>query len=432
MTILPSSRNCRAAALIAAATLLLPAAPAEADLIRLNNGGEIRGSVRNRTDLAGRTEVTIVTLTGASIVVSRNDIEFVTPRSLELEIYENRVRKLPDTVEAHWELAEWCRDNRLTRQRHEQLEAVLALDPDHEAAHRALRHTFHNGEWLSQEELMRSRGYIRHKNRWVTQQELDLIEKSAAEREAEQKWYARVRLWAGWLTGRHPERREEAVANLSALTDPDAVPALQQFLAQHENPDVRLLCVRILTRLPGLKPLRPLVERSLDDDEATIRSEAIAGVTPQRREDAVELYLAALTHDLNIIVRRAALALRTLGSDAEVDELIDALVTEHRYKVTVRIQDQSYAVGSDGSIGMAQGTMLPPEVEGALRTGQLPYGAVVVPPRSAVRTKTVTVKRAEKNPEVRETLKQLTDQDFGYDQRTWHLWWAAQQSDATP
>jgi hypothetical protein len=416
----------------AIALVAMLATQARADLIRLNNGGEIRGSVQHKTDLAGRTEVSIVTLTGARIVVSRSDIEFVTPRSIELEIYESRVRTLPDTIEAHWELAEWCRQNKLTRQRTEQLEAVLALDPDHEAAHKALRHTFHNGEWLSQEELMRSRGYIRHKNRWVTQQELDLIEKSAAEREAEQKWYGKIRLWAGWLTGRHPERRQEAIANLTALSDSDAVPAMQQFLAQHENPDVRLLCVRVLARLPGLKPLRPLVERSLDDEESTIRSEAIAGLSPDQHEGAIELYLSALTHDLNVVVRRAALALRSIGTQAEVDELIDALVTEHRYKVTVKIQDQSYAVGSDGSIGMAQGTMLPPEVEGALRTGQLPYGAVVIPPRSAVRTKTITVKRAEQNPEVRETLKQLTGQDFGYDQRTWHLWWAAQQTGATP
>jgi hypothetical protein len=166
--------------LFAIALVAMLATQARADLIRLNNGGEIRGAVQNKTDLAGRTEVSIVTLTGARIVVSRSDIEFVTPRSIELEIYESRVRTLPDTIEAHWELAEWCRQNKLTRQRTEQLEAILALDPDHEAAHKALRHTFHNGEWLSQEELMRSRGYIRHKNRWVTQQELDLIEKSAA------------------------------------------------------------------------------------------------------------------------------------------------------------------------------------------------------------------------------------------------------------
>jgi hypothetical protein len=421
-----------AASIALAAMLVSSAGQGKADLIRLDNGGEIRGLVEHKTDLAGRTEVNIVTLTGARIVVSRSDIEFVSPRSLELEIYESRVRTLPDTLEAHWELAEWSRQNKLTRQRNEQLEAVLALDPDHEAAHKALRHTFHNGEWLSQEELMRSRGYIRHKNRWVTQQELDLIEKSAAEREAEQKWYGKVRLWSGWLTGRHPERRQEAVANLTALTDPDVVPALQQFLAQHDNADLRLLCVRVLARLPGLKPLRPLVERSLDDEEATIRNEAIAGLTPDRHEGAIELYLSALSHDLNAVVRRAGLALRSIGTQAEVDELIDALVTEHRYKVTVRIQDQSYAVGSDGSIGMARGTTLPLEVEGALRTGQLPYGAVVVPPRSAVRTKTVTVKRAEHNPEVRETLKQLTGQDFGYNQRSWHLWWAAQQSGATP
>lgn len=194
-----------------------------------------------------------------------------------------------------------------------------------------------------------------------------------------------------------------------------------------------MLYVRILCQLPGLKPLRPLVERSLVDPETTIRNESIAGLNTEYQDEAVDLYTSALTNDLNVVVRRAALALRSIGTEEIVDELIEALITQHQYKVTVRVQDQSYAVGSDGSIGMSQGgTSLPPNVEGALRTGQLPYGAVVIPPRGATRTKTVTVKRDERNPEVRETLKVLTDQDFGYDKRTWHLWWAAKQSGAAP
>lgn len=404
---------------------------ASADLIRLKNGGEVRGTVIRKSD-GFRSEVSITTLTGARIVVDRVDIEFVTPRSINLELYESKVRRLPDTVEAHWELAEWCREKKLSRQREEQLEAILALDPDHEGAHRALRHQFHDGEWLTHEELMQSRGYIRYQRRWVTQQELDLIQKTEAEREAEQQWYGRIRLWLGWITGRHADRRQEGLANLTSLSDPDAVPALRQFLAEHEDAHVRMLFVQILSRLPGLKPLRPLVERSLEDPESRIRTEAIAGLDPRFQDEAIEFYVSALTNDLNTVVRRAALALRSIGTEEVVDELIEALVTEHRYKVTVRIQDQSYAVGSDGSIGMARGTALPPGIEGALRTGQLPYGAVVVPPRRATRTKTVTVKRSERNPEVRETLKTLTGQDFGYDERTWTLWWTAQKSGSTP
>jgi len=412
--------------------VVLLCSPAAADLVRLKNGGEIRGTVPRKADLAGAAEITIVTLTGASVVVRRDDIEFVTPRSIKLELYEDRLRDLPDTVEAHWELAEWCRSKKLSRQRTVHLEAILLLDSEHEAAHQALGHRLHNGEWLSHEELMRSRGYVRHKRRWVTQQELDLIQKTEAERAAEQKWYGKVRLWLGWLTGRDADRKREGFRNLTSLEDADAVTALRHFLGEHRDADVRRLFVRILGQIPGPKPIRALVERSLEDESATIRSEAISQLNPEYQDLAIEFYVGALQNDLNPVVRRAALALRTVGTQAEIDELIDALVTQHQYKVTVRIQDQSYAVGSDGSIGMARGTSLPPSVEGALRAGQLPYGAVVVPPRSATRTKTVTVKRDERNPEVRGTLKELTGEDFGYDERTWRLWWAAQKSGAAP
>lgn len=418
--------------LLALVVSLVGTSSSSADLVRLKNGGEIRGTLLHKTELAGASEITIVTLTGASVVLRRDAIEFVTPRSVNLEVYEDKLRDLPDTIDAHWDLAEWCKSARLSRQRTEQLEAILLLDPQHDAAHKALGHRVHDGEWLSHEELMRSRGYVRHGRRWVTQQELDLIVVSEEERAAEQKWYGKVRLWLGWLMGHDADRKRQGFANLTSLDDPNAVTALRHFLGDHGNPDVRQLFVRILGQLPGPKPIRPLVERSLQDENAAIRSDAVSQLNLEFQDLAIEFYLGALQNDLNTVVRRAGLALRTVGTQNEVDELIDALVTQHQYKVTVQIQDQSYAVGSDGSIGMARGTSLPPSVEGALRTGQLPYGAVVVPPRGATRTKTVTIKRDERNPEVRGTLKELTGQDFGYDERTWRLWWAAQQSGGIP
>jgi hypothetical protein len=402
--------------------------PVHADLVRLNNGGEIRGSFVDPPSRRLSSEVSIVTLTGASVVISRDELEFATPRSIKHELYESKSRDLPDTVDAHWELAEWCREQRLTRQRDEQLEAILRIDSDHVEAHKALRHTFQNGRWMTHDQLMTSRGYIRHNRKWVTQQELDFLQKTESERQAELAWYSRVRLWLGWATERQDKRKLDGITKLRGITDPDAIPALRQFLGDHQNRAVRLMFVRILVQLPGSKPLRPLVERSLEDSDATVRTEAVAGIKQVDYQDAAEIYVQALKHDLVVVVRRAALALRTVGTKAVVDELIDALITQHQCRVTVAIQDPSYALGSDGSIGFSNNPTLPPDVEVALRTGQLPYGAVVVPPKRATRAKTITCQREERNPEVRATLRELTGQDFGYNERSWHLWWAAQQS----
>ena len=402
--------------------------PVQADLVRLNNGGEIRGTFVGPPSRRQSSEVSIVTLTGASVVVSRDDLEFATPRSIGLELYESKVRDLPDTVDAHWELAQWCREQKLSRQRTEQLEAVLRVDPDHIEAHKALRHTFQNGRWMTRDQLMTSQGYVRHNRRWVTQQELDFLQKTEAERQAELAWYSRVRLWLGWATERKDKRKRDGITKLRGISDPDAIPALRQFLGEHQNGAVRLMFVRILVQLPGSKPLRPLVERSLEDGDATIRTEAVAGLKPVDYPDAARIYVEALKHDLVVVVRRAALALRTVGTEAVVEDLIDALVTQHQCRVTVAVQDPSYALGSDGSIGYSNNRTLPLNVEAALRTGQLPYGAVVEPSRRATRTKTVTCQTEEMNLEVRATLRELTGQDFGYNERSWHLWWAAQKS----
>ncbi|MCA9111068.1 MAG: hypothetical protein KDA52_14040 [Planctomycetaceae bacterium] len=63
-----------------------------------------------------------------------------------------------------------------------------------------------------------------------------------------------------------------------------------------------------------------------------------------------------------------------------------------------------------------------------MRTGQLPYGAVVIPPPGGTVTKSTTVTRTERNVEVLEALKTLSGENFGFDERTWQLWWAAHEN----
>ncbi len=409
------------------AAVLSTTSTARPDLIRLKNGGEIRGKVEGKEVSSRVPEVTIETWTGTRITLRSESIEFVTPRSMAHEEYETRSRSITHTVDAHWELAEWCRTERLMSQRAEQLEQLLELDPEHEAAHRGLGHTIREGQWMTRDELMTSRGYIKHKGRYVTQQELDLIEKSDQERKAEQAWFPKVRLWFNWAGGTDPDRRNDGLRQLAGIDDPDAVPALESQLAQHEDATVRMAFVKILKSMAGPKPVRPLVERSLADPDDGIRYAAVEAIQADQHPRAAQFYAGALQDELNITVCRAAEALGRIGTSAEIDDLIAALVTTHQYRVQVRDPGVTMVSGAGGT-GMSGGT-LPSDVEAGLLTGQYPYGAIHVTPPIMNRTRTVKVKRDEQNLQVWRALKKLTGQDFGYDERSWSLWWSAYQND---
>lgn len=421
-------------ALIAVALLNLTfSVRVDGDVVRLKSGGEIRGEVVPAGPGRDAASVTIETLSGTRITIARDDVEDIQQRTLLVEEYESRARRVHDTVEARWELAEWCRVNRLTAQRQEQLELLVELEPDHADARRILGHERHNGRWLTREEWMHERGYVRHEGAWVTRQELDLILKSDAERAAETEWYPQVRLWFTWASGRNEQRRLEGMSNLEGITDPDAVPALVNFLGDHQNDSVRLMCVRVLGRMDGPKPVAPLIHRALYDDDEDVRDQARAGVQSPQFELALNYYVPELQNDSNPIVRRAAEAIREIGDVNTVPYLIDALVTEHKWKIQVPSNTAvSFGSTPTGQLGMTNSNslsgQLPAEVEFLTRTGQLPYGAIVIPPPGTRRTRTVTIKGDVRNSEVLEALQAITGQNFGYSKGDWQEWWATRLS----
>lgn len=410
---------------IAVPVVVLTTAWASADVVLLKNGGQLRGRLQSAADAP---VVVIETLLGGTVSVDQSSIENIEKRSLLIEEYESRAREVADTIEARWALAEWCKSNRLRNQREEQLLLLLDLDPDHTDARRILGHVLHLGEWVTRDEWMTARGYVKHDGRYVTQQERDLLLKSEGERAAETAWYPKIRLWFKKMTGRHGGRAAEGRARFAALDDPDAVPALVNFLGDHRDPQVRMMCVQLLGQLEGPKPVEPLVKKSLTDAKKDIRTAARRAISPSQRPLALQHYVPELKSDSNTTVQRAAIAIREIGDMSVVPYLIPALVTSHRWKVQVPAATEiSIGTTADGQIGFGQSSLLPPEVEALARTGQLPYGAIVVPftPQARV-TRTRTIRADVKNIEVLKALKEITGEDFGYNKRNWESWWQTQ------
>lgn len=412
-----------------AGAVFLSAAAARADLVRLKNGGEVRGQLAAGFR-SGDELVTIETLSGGTVVVAREQAEFVTRRSLTVEHYESRARQAADTVAAQWELAEWCRENGLKSQREIHLRRVVELDPTHQKAHYGLGHSFRDGKWIDPDAEMEERGYVRYKGRWITPQELALIERNEDELAAEREWFRKVKLWHNWIASGHPDRTRQGMMELQQLTDPHAATALSRYFADEPSKPLRALYVATLSHMEGDQTTTALVRQSLFDVDDEIRYAALNGIPRAQYDAAMALYVRELRNELNPIVLRAGAALQRVGNDRAVPALIDALVTTHHYRVTVPDTSGSVSFNTAGGFGNS-GTSLPANVEMALRTGQIPGVVVTDPLRNLTqKTKVVTVERLHQNPTVLIALQQITSQDYGYDERVWRLWHNAHKAGA--
>lgn len=414
---------------------VLFAGPLRGDVVVLKSGGEIRGEIVADPKASAKSDlVTIRTLTGATVSIAKDDVESITRRRLAVEEYETRRRIVPDTIQGQWELAEWCRQKSLLKEREVHLQRVIELDPDHEAAHRALGHVRHEGHWSTRDEIMTARGYVKYKGKYVLPQELELLQQEERESESEKAWYRRVKMWLGWLEGDKPERQAEALTQFRSIRDADAVPAMYRSFSGHAVEDFRTLYLDVLAKIEGEKPIGPLVYQAMKDDSQVIRNQALWTLRKRDHAKAVPAFIKFLKNDANLIVNRAGTALGEMGDDKAIPYLIEALVTSHRYRVEVPDQNPIGFRG-DGAMVQTTNVPLPPNIAAMLATGQLPYGVQInqVPaPGPELRKKTILVRKDEQNPSVLTSLQQLTGQNFGYDESAWRSWYRAQQNGTLP
>jgi len=416
---------------IVAALSFVAASPLGAwgDLIELTNGGKLRGELEQPDERTGTETTTIRTLGGALISIRDEQVRSIARRPRIVEEYEVRAEDAPDEVDAQWALAEWCRKNGLRDQRETHLRRLVDLDPQHERAHRGLGHVRFEGEWTTRDAVMQSRGYVKHGSRYVTPQERDLLEAKEAAEKVEDSWHRKIKKWHSWLTGRSEDLKRDALAELDQVRDPAAVSSLVRVFSEDENAGLRSLYVDLLARIPGDEAVRALVSQSLFDPDPGPRRRALEGIGPQSYVTAAPHYLDALKHEQNVVVCRAAAALEVIGDPQAVPALIGALVTTHTYRLRVPDRSNTYSFGTSGSFANPHQLSLPPEIELQLRTGQLPNGVIVIPPRELAprRTRLVTVTQDHQNAQALAALTALTGESFGFDKRAWGMWWATRQ-----
>src|ERR1700733_14380999 len=184
-----SAKSCLVTALLTGIFSLgvVPTNRARADEIVLRGGGHVQGKVQ--PDPQNKDRVQVWLFQGRKpLSFNKAQIVEVIPKVSPLDDYFELAKKAQATVQAQFDLGSWCEQNKLPDLAKLHYEAALLADKSFEPAHRKLGHVYHDGYWLSRDDLSALQGLVKYKGRWISAEE-------RAKRQAEEESNATQASW---------------------------------------------------------------------------------------------------------------------------------------------------------------------------------------------------------------------------------------------
>ena len=314
------------------ATMGIPCA-AVAEVFVLKSGGRLEGQYLNSDRSSGQPYL-LQTEEGVRLALPESGVQRVIVKTELDKQYEALLPKTPNTPAGQWTMAEWCKEAGLLDQRKTHLAAVIALDPNHEEARKALGYQKFGSRWLTQDEYLQSQGYQRYKGAWRLKQEVEIESRERQTDLAQKQWRKDIRRWFEQVIDgdRH---KDTAARSLSQIEDPLAAPALAEILADgKESRAIRKQCLELLGRLPPGLATAVYVRIAMNDADDQIRDACLDELKRQGAHEVLPVFLAELKSKDNIRVNRAAECLERLGDKDATLPLIEALKTEHKFQVS--------------------------------------------------------------------------------------------------
>ena len=404
-----------ASGLVLLAVMLVPAAGASGGVFKLTNGGEIRGELVNQ-DQQPRTSYVIRPFAGGEITLAAaqvKEVQTLRPTAVE---YEKKRLAVPDTVEGHWEMAEWCRTQNLTTERKVHLDRVIELAPNHRKARLARGHKFDDATKTWQ--TKKPDRVVMMDGQRIAKKAKEVIEASEARKAAEREWRKKLKIWIRWAHGR---KRLEAKEKIGGIDDPNAVRAIVYYLDKERIPQVKQWLAEALARIGSTRAVKKLVDEMLDDRNARFRGYCLELIEKHKPPAAVDALIGRLERHKklsalsdNARINRMAKGLKYLGDKRAVEPLIDKLVTVHWVKLNNQKPGQlnpQFARPANAFGKNDDWSRLKPDA------GQ---GPINFAPGGSGGPKVKKIKR--NNSSVLEALVELTGENFRYDQDAWRKW----------
>jgi hypothetical protein len=378
------------------------------DTVHLDSGAQIRGKVTEVTDDRQKFYM-VETADGGVIKLRRSQVRQVVKAPAKAAEYLDKLSTLPDTVNAHWEMQQWCLDAGMTRQREFHLMEVVRLDPDHGDAREKLGYKLRNGVWVHEDHFYQIQGYVKdRRGDWQLPASIELNARKDAAEEAIKKEELAIRS----LVRKYERGDRSALAAIEAIREPAAVSGLLETLKGENDPALRHAVIEAIGSIPGYAAQNSLVVIAMaeysDDRLARENREQCVRLLKQPHYDhaavvtAIMPYLRPKAETPNWKVGVAAWIAGQMGEEFAIPGLIDALNTTHKVPIG----------GPGGNIDIQQG-----DRGQGLQMGQKP-----------------TYRNVDfRNQEALDALRLLTDTtDFGFNERSWMDWYISTRSIGVP
>jgi hypothetical protein len=413
---------------------------ARADTIVLRGGGQLQGKVV--PDPEHKDRVLIWLLQGRKpLSFQKAQVLDVIRNASALDEYVTRRAKAPETAQAQYDLGAWCEQNKLSDLGRLHYETAIACDKSFEPAHRKLGHVFHDGYWLTRDQLSTVQGMVKYKGRVVSMEEKARLQEQEETSAAQGNWLRQIKLLRKAILGGSPDRRREAEAQLMAIRDPAAVVPLVRVFGGDDR-GLRILMVQVISMIPGRQATTALVKQVLAELDSEVR--LVISDHLKQRDDAAAIPMLnrALSSSDFRVINRAAWMLGNLGAVAAVPKLITVLTTTETH-IVIAPPDQPNPgpiFGTLGGPGMPVAPLRVTNSSVALLTspvvgpGVAAYGAIALPwyalPPNVLETGAQIDQRPDarlatftfQNVEVLAALEKLTGQNFSYDFQAWRQW----------
>ncbi len=372
------------------------------DVVQMRSGAKIEGSVKvQQTD--GKKFYLVELSDGTKIKLDTKAVSrVIKPPAMYLE-YLKLATEINDTVDAHWQLQDWCTKNRLYPQRDFHLRRIVQLDPEYARARGKLKYSNYNGVWLQDDHYYESQGFVRDGRRWRLPQGIRFVAQREAERKALGKWKEELR-----LAKRKFLRGDVSEDAFLRIKDPAAVQAVVDFYKSNKgNSSFRRLMTDVLGGIQSGASHRQLIAIYLNDPDPTVSERALTMLKQDHFDNLVTSrsmypFMRPGIGTPNQKVERAGFAIGELEDTAGIRYLIDGIITTHQIN-NPRAQQGNMNVGR--ATGAGQGTQF-----------------------SQGNDEPKKILLDVRNDSVLHSLEKLSGRSFAFDQERWLQWYIGTQT----
>jgi len=399
--------------LLCALALALPSA-ALAGTVRMKSGQLVEGQV---TDVGDRL---IVATESGEVSVRWRDVDLVHKDKTPAALFDGRLAAVDQKdAKALFALALWADKAGLAKQRKDVLAKVLALDPEHEGARKALLQERQDGKWLKGSELLQAKGFVSHDGHWLLREEAEMLARRGAVKQMS-TGETRVKELLEKASG--GERAQSfALEALQGLSAEDKIrPALRML--RRGEPDGREMAAKVLAMVDDVDVIRPLVYAAIMDRSPKVRAEAVQALVKIDHADTVHPFGKALFAESAAVRMNAAEAIGAIGGAPSVMYLVKRVQTTGGIGTRNHfssLNQMSYI--SDFDVEIAQLAQIGDPIVGTLREGVVLDTRVL-----GVREEYTTIERLV----FYRSLRTITGKDIGDDPVAWKKWWDVEGKEA--